>query len=493
MSHLKLMLFMARDEALEEALERINAADWTAQAELFEQRKIEARSSGRFISNVSYEQNGTVGIVSASGAMTKEANCMSSLLDGGGFSTVEAEKAILQATADPDTKSTLFKLDSPGGDVRGTSSLADTIARANKIKPIWVYADDEMCSAALYAGSQGEQVFANDTANVGSIGVITGVVDTSEAAAESKVKYKIVRTGAFKGIGVGNSPVTDEQMAHIEERANAIFGQFKQAVASGRHMDMSAVDKIADGRVFVGAQAKKVGLVDGIAPLSSVLARMQGKDAKELRKPKHTHRSGRMAADERTAKMQDDVQAAEAAETASESMMDRLMSRMAATFGLKPVAQARADEEAAKLNGEIAKMAEQISSLSADVAKLRPLAEAGEQAFAAKLAEYATEYNRVFGVGKMDADKAKAEMAGKSYAQLSEKVAELAAKASADLAPDPANPQANGRQTEIPDPVGDAGAAARVDPKDSAAHMEHVKSLAASILAGRGIHSAMTK
>lgn len=193
----------------------------------------------------------------------------------GGTSTVAVRRQLRAARADADVKGVLMFVDSPGGTVAGTQELGDDIRALAAAKPVWAQVDDLAASAALWASSQADKVFANRTAQLGSIGVFGVVRDTSKQAEMAGVKVHVLSTGKFKGAGVPGAPVTEEHLEEAQGMVDNLHEHFVSALASGRHLPRERVDSMADGRMFIAADAQKLGLIDGIQSADATVALME--------------------------------------------------------------------------------------------------------------------------------------------------------------------------------------------------------------------------
>lgn len=133
-----------------------------------------------------------------------------------------------------------------------------------------------MCSAAYWIGSQAEAIIANETALVGNIGVYTVLEDTSVQAATEGRKVHIVKAGAHKAIGVDGAPITEAQLAVVQDEINSVFRAFVKYTAAGRDMSIDRMMGLADGRAFSGPEAKMVNLVDEVGTLKDAIALAAG-------------------------------------------------------------------------------------------------------------------------------------------------------------------------------------------------------------------------
>jgi signal peptide peptidase SppA len=205
-----------------------------------------------------------LGIINISGLMMKY---FSSLSDS--TSTVLVRQRIRAFAKDDEISAIILNIDSPGGTVSGTQELADEIKRAREKKPVYAYIDDMGASAAYWIASQAQEIFANKTALVGSIGVFSVLTDSSVAAAQDGIKVHLITTGEFKGAGSPGVPITENQISDYQGIVNDMQKYFLEAVSTGR--PGLAVDQVSDGRVFLAEAALALKLIDGISSFSEFI------------------------------------------------------------------------------------------------------------------------------------------------------------------------------------------------------------------------------
>lgn len=190
----------------------------------------------------------------------------------GGVSTVDQRKYLRAAVNDRDVGAILLVIDSPGGTVSGTQSLADEVRAADGIKPVLAHFEDLGASAAYWTGSQARRVTANRTAMVGSLGTF-GVIEDSSGKAEAEgVVVHVITTGEHKGAFVEGAPVKPEQIAEYQRMVNALNEEFIKAVSVGRGIRIDSARKLFDGRVHLAPAALELGLIDAVSSLDGALA-----------------------------------------------------------------------------------------------------------------------------------------------------------------------------------------------------------------------------
>lgn len=210
---------------------------------------------------------GTIADIRISGLMMKGSSSM------GGTSTIQARREIRKAAADQSIAGILLSIDSPGGTVSGTSELAADVRSANKIKPVWAYAEDTMASAAYWTGSQASRIVANtDTALIGSIGAIQVIHDISSLTEQKGIKTLVFATGPLKGLGTPGSKVTDEQAAHVQGLIDGVQESFDAAVKQGRGMSVKELAAVRHGGVLRAPDALNARLIDAIGSKDRVLS-----------------------------------------------------------------------------------------------------------------------------------------------------------------------------------------------------------------------------
>lgn len=213
----------------------------------------------------------------------------------GGTSTVELRRALRAAARDQAIEGILLVIDSPGGTVSGTDELATDITAAAQQKLLWAHVEDLGASAAYWVGSQADRLSAAPAAEVGSIGTFAVLHDLTGAAKMEGIQVHVVSTGAFKGAGVPGTPITEELLGEVRQRIEALNDHFVRAVALGRRVTQDRVrSEWSDGRVWIAGKALKMGMIDAVERLDTVVGEMREKMARQ-RKAKGSARELRAA------------------------------------------------------------------------------------------------------------------------------------------------------------------------------------------------------
>lgn len=216
-------------------------------------------------------RRGDTAIIGINGPLMKKPNWILRMFYGVG-STADVTAAVKIAATDDSVRNLLLRVDSPGGEVDGIAELQDALTATKAQKPVVAFADGTAASLAYWAASQGNKLYLDRLSEVGSIGVFMALYDFSSMYEAAGIKTHLITTGDFKGAGVDGAPVTEEQLAEFQRMVDVYFGAFTDAVEEGRGLSASAVKQVADGRMFIGAEAVKVGLADKVQSLDETLA-----------------------------------------------------------------------------------------------------------------------------------------------------------------------------------------------------------------------------
>jgi signal peptide peptidase SppA len=219
---------------------------------------------------------GGVAVIPITGVIAKRMNLFSRI--SGGASTQLIQRDVKAALNDDTVHSIVLSIDSPGGTVDGTEETADLIASSRDIKPIVAHGDGQMTSGGYWLGAAASRVFLNGATSVtGSIGVVTQHFDRSELDKKIGVKFTDITAGKYKRIAGEHAPLSAEGRAVIQSHLDQIYSVFVDAVARNRGTTPEDVlARMADGKIFIGEQARTAGLIDGFSTISQLVATLNG-------------------------------------------------------------------------------------------------------------------------------------------------------------------------------------------------------------------------
>lgn len=191
----------------------------------------------------------------------------------GGTSTVQMRRRIRTLADDESISGIMLRIESPGGTVEGTYELAEDVFAANVVKPVVAHIEDIGASAAYWVASQARRITANAMAQIGSIGAVAMLVDSSKAAEMEGLKFHVISTGKFKGAGAPGAKVTDEVLALVQERVDDSFEFFLVGIERGRGLTGRDLAEVATGRAWIAEKAAQLGLIDGVSTWHEAVAR----------------------------------------------------------------------------------------------------------------------------------------------------------------------------------------------------------------------------
>ncbi|MGH7859641.1 MAG: signal peptide peptidase SppA, partial [Candidatus Binatia bacterium] len=189
------------------------------------------------------------------------------LFSAGGAGAMDVIDQLRQASEDDGVAAVILRVDSPGGAVVASDEIARAIARLRGRKPVVASMGDLAASGGYYVASQANRVIANPGSITGSIGVIAVLPNLEGAAEKLGIRPIVIKSGELKDAGSPFRDMTAEERALYQRLLDEAHEQFIDAVASGRGMDTEEVRRLADGRIFSGAQAEASGLVDDLGDL----------------------------------------------------------------------------------------------------------------------------------------------------------------------------------------------------------------------------------
>ena len=167
---------------------------------------------------------------------------------------------------DDSIKAIILHINTPGGGVAATEEIYQEVRRIEQQKHKKVIASVETVGASggYFVASACNKIFADGGSIVGSIGVIAEWVNYGDLLHWAKLKPITMKAGKLKDAGSPTRPMTPEEKAYFQGLLDNMHTQFIQAVADGRHLKVADVQAIADGRVWTGAQALPLHLIDQI-------------------------------------------------------------------------------------------------------------------------------------------------------------------------------------------------------------------------------------
>lgn len=221
---------------------------------------------------------GKVAVVPIFGVLAQRVGLLEEF--SGGISTEQIGATLDSLLADRQIKSIVLAFDSPGGSVFGIQELGDKIARATKEKRIVGLADSVAASAAYWLLTQTSEVSVTPGGQVGSIGVLAAHQDISVMEEQLGVKTTIVTSSPFKAEFAPETPLSEEARTELQSKVDHYHALFVKAVARGRGVSESTVNKsFGRGRMVTATDSVELGMSDRVATIQQVLRRLGGETA----------------------------------------------------------------------------------------------------------------------------------------------------------------------------------------------------------------------
>jgi len=174
-------------------------------------------------------------------------------------------------------KAVVLRINSPGGSIGAVQEIYEEVNRLReKGKKVVVSMGDVGASGAYYISCAADKIVANPGTITGSIGVVMSLGNMEELFRKVGIKVEVIKRGKHKDIGSPTREMTLEEKKLLQRLIDDAYDQFLQAVIEGRNLDKSEAEKIAQGQVFTGRQAKDLGLIDEIGNFQDAV-RLAGK------------------------------------------------------------------------------------------------------------------------------------------------------------------------------------------------------------------------
>lgn len=156
----------------------------------------------------------------------------------------------------------LLRIDSPGGTVGDSQEIYYALKSLQEKVKIVASFGNISASGGVYIGMGAEHIVANPGTITGSIGVILRGNNLERLLDKIGVSFKVVKSGPYKDILSFDRELTEEEEIILQDLIDTSYQQFVETVAQGRQLSVDTVKSFADGRIFTGQQALKLGIVD---------------------------------------------------------------------------------------------------------------------------------------------------------------------------------------------------------------------------------------
>ncbi len=187
-----------------------------------------------------------------------------------GGTTVAAKLA--EARRDENIKAVVLRVNSPGGSAMASEVMWREVELLREEKPLIVSMGNYAASGGYYIACAGDVILADRSTITGSIGVF-GMMLNLEGTMRDKLGLTtdVVRTNQHADLGQPFRGITDPERDYMMHGVKSVYTTFVGRVADGRNMTFENVDKIGEGRVWLGADAQEIGLIDGFGGIREAI------------------------------------------------------------------------------------------------------------------------------------------------------------------------------------------------------------------------------
>lgn len=221
-------------------------------------------------SKTKHRGGGRIGVLFAEGEINAEST--SSPFSSEKVVTNALADRILDMGKDDDYDAIVVRVNSPGGSSYVSEQLWYAVHKVSDTKPVVISMGDYAASGGYYMSSGASYIFAEPSTITGSIGIFGVVPNAAKLSDKIGVHQDMVKTASHADLGALDRPWTEEERALFQQYVNRGYDLFLKRVSEGRNMTTAQVDSIAQGRVWTGAQALKLGLVDELGGLKDAIA-----------------------------------------------------------------------------------------------------------------------------------------------------------------------------------------------------------------------------
>lgn len=194
-----------------------------------------------------------------------------------GINSSEVIRDLRKLKDDEDVKAVVLRVNSPGGSAFGSEQIWYAVTELKKEKPVIVSMGDYAASGGYYISCNADSIVADPTTLTGSIGIFGMFPNVKGLTDKIGLSFDVVKTNTYSDFGMMGRPLNDGEKALMQNMVNEGYELFVKRCAEGRGMTTDEIKKIAEGRVWTGATAKELGLVDELGGLDRALEMAIGK------------------------------------------------------------------------------------------------------------------------------------------------------------------------------------------------------------------------
>lgn len=189
-----------------------------------------------------------------------------------GIDSEEISKELLKLADDDKIKAVVLRVNSPGGSAYGSEQIWHAVGEVKRQKPVVVSMGDYAASGGYYIACPADRIFAQPTTLTGSIGIFGMFPNTQGLMDKIGVTFDNVKTNKYSDLGAGYRPMTAEEKAIVQNYIERGYDLFTKRCADGRGISQDSIKAIAEGRIYSGIDALRIGLVDELGGINEAIA-----------------------------------------------------------------------------------------------------------------------------------------------------------------------------------------------------------------------------
>lgn len=198
------------------------------------------------------------------------------IVDSGSDADIVGTKlanTIRKVREDSKVKAVVFRVNSPGGSAQASEAIRRELELLRAVKPVIASYGDYAASGGYWISAQSDYIFSDESTVTGSIGVFGMVPNLGDAIRKNvKVNIESVGSSSHSDMMNGMRMLDENEVAYVQKQIEKIYDDFTGLVSSGRGISKDSVDAIGQGRVWSGADALNIGLVDSLGGLYDAIS-----------------------------------------------------------------------------------------------------------------------------------------------------------------------------------------------------------------------------
>ena len=198
------------------------------------------------------------------------------IVDSGSDADIVGTKlagTIRKVREDSKVKAVVFRVNSPGGSAQASEAIRHELELLRAVKPVIASYSDYAASGGYWISAQSDYIFSDESTVTGSIGVFGMIPNLGDAIRKNvKVNIESVGSSSHSDMMNGMRMLDETEVAYVQKQIEKIYDDFTGLVSSGRGISKDSVDAIGQGRVWSGADALNIGLVDSLGGLYDAIS-----------------------------------------------------------------------------------------------------------------------------------------------------------------------------------------------------------------------------